>query len=79
MRKKTLLKLLQEAQELNIPDRDCRKTKQKLEKTITQTKHKNKDIIFENDTLICKECLNELKRQQIIDERVHYQKSWRMQ
>ena len=37
MRKKTLPKLLQEAKELNIPYRNCMKTKQELEKAIIET------------------------------------------
>ena len=61
MRKKTLSKLLQETKELNIPRRNCMKTKQDLEKPIIERQCKYKDIIFENYTPICTESLNELK------------------
>ena len=49
------------------------KTKQGLEKAIAETQRKCKEISFGNDTPICTECLNELKKQQIIDERAHNQ------
>ena len=51
------------------------KTKQELEKEIVETQRKYKDIIFGNYTPICTECLNELKKQQIIDKRSHNQTS----
>ena len=57
-----MLKLLQEAKELNIPRRNCMKMKQELEKTIVETQQKYKDIIFGIDTPICKERLKELKK-----------------
>ena len=38
------------------------KTKQELEKAIAETQRKYKDITFRNDTPICTECLNELKK-----------------
>ena len=62
MRKKTLPKLLQEAKELNIPYRNCMKTKQELEKAIIETQRTYKYIIFGNDTPTCAECLNELQK-----------------
>ena len=49
------------------------KTKQELEKEIVEAQRNYKDIIFSNDTLSCTEYLNELKKQQIIDERVYNQ------
>ena len=57
-----------------IPRRKFMKRKQELEKTIVEPERKYKDILFGNDTPICKECLNELKKQQIIDERSRNQK-----
>ena len=70
---KTLSKLLQEAMDLNLPQ-NYMKRKQELEKAIVETQHKYKDITCRNDTRICTECLNELKKQQVIDERMHNQK-----
>ena len=52
MRKKTLSKLLQEAKELNIPCRNCMKTKQELKITKKDNIDKYKEIISENDTPI---------------------------
>ena len=49
------------------------KTKQKLEKVLVETECKYRNIIFGNDTPTCKECLNKLKRQYIIAERVYNQ------
>ena len=50
------------------------KTKQELERAIVETQRKYKNIIFENDTPIYTECLNELRKRHIINERVHNQK-----
>ena len=60
--------------ELYIPRQKYMKTKWELEKEIVETQRNYKDIIFGNDIPICKECLNELKKLQIIDERSHNQK-----
>ena len=49
------------------------KTKQDHERPITVTQRKYKYIVFRNDTHICKQCLNKLKKQQIVDWRVHNQ------
>ena len=49
------------------------KTKQEFEKAIADTQQKYKNIILGNDTPACAECLNELKKQQVIDEKVHDQ------
>ena len=48
------------------------KTKQELKKTFNETQCKYEVIIFRNDTPICTEWLNELKKQQIIDGRVRH-------
>ena len=58
----------------DIPRRNCMKTKQVLVKAIIETHSKYKDIIFGNDIPACRECLKELKKQQIKDEGVHDQK-----
>ena len=56
------------------------RTRQDLEKAIVETQHKYNDIICVNDSRICEGCLNELPKQQVINEKVHNQKSsWRIQ
>ena len=48
-----LWKILQEAKELNIPHRNCMKTKQELEKAIVDTQRMYNYNIIGNDTHIC--------------------------
>ena len=67
-------RLLEKAKELNIPRRNCMKTKQELEKTIKDTIVKYKEIIFGVDSPICIKCLDKLWKQQVIDEKVYDQK-----
>lgn len=74
MSKISLSRLLQEANEQSIPRQKHIKKKQELEKVIVETQGKYKDTIFGNDTPICKESLNELKKRKIDDERLHSQK-----
>ena len=50
------------------------KTKQELEKAIKDTIIKYKEIIFGKDSPICIKCLDELRKQQVIDEKVYDQK-----
>ena len=50
------------------------KTKEELEKAIKDTITKYKEIIFLLDNPVCKACLNELRRQQVIDKKVYDQK-----
>ena len=71
MNKTSLLEL---AKKLNIPCRNCMKTKQELEKAIKDTTTEYKDIIFGTDSPACMVCLNELRKQQVIDEKVYQQK-----
>ena len=71
MNKTSLLEL---AKKLNIPRRNCMKTKEELEKATRDTIAKYKDIIFGADTPACMTCLNELRKKQIIDEKVQDQK-----
>ena len=58
---------------LNIPRRNCMKTNEKLEKVIKDTITGYKEIIFGEDTPACMACLDELQKQQVIDEEVYDQ------
>ena len=71
MNKTSLLEL---AKKLNIPRRNCMKTKEELEEAIKDTIKVYKEIIFGSDTPVCMACLNELRKQQIIDQYVYDQK-----
>ena len=68
------ISLLGLAKKLNISRRNCMKTKEELEKAIKDTITKYKEIIFLLDNPVCKACLNELRRQQVIDKKVYDQK-----
>ena len=59
-------KLVEEAKALNIPRRNFMK-KDQLKQAIKDTVDRYKEIIFGSD-IICKDCLNELKKQRKIDE-----------
>ena len=50
------------------------KTKEELEEAIKDTIAKYKEIIFGPDSLVSMACLDELRNQQIIDEKVYDQK-----
>ena len=50
------------------------KTKEELEEAIKDTIKVYKEIIFGSDILFCMACLNELRRQQIIDQHVYDQR-----
>ena len=69
---KTLLLGL--AKKLNIPRQNCMKTKEDLEEAIKDTIPMYKKIIIGLDTSACKPCLEELRKQQIIDQKVYDQK-----
>ena len=71
MNKTSLLEL---AKKLNIPRRNCMKTKEELEEAIKDTIKRYKEIIFGSDTPTCVACLDELRKQQIIDQKVYDQK-----
>ena len=71
MNKTSLLEL---AKKLNIPRRNCMKTKEELEEAIKDTIIGYKKIIFGLDTPVCTACLDELRKQQIIDQHEHDQK-----
>ena len=59
MNKTSLLEL---AEKLNIPRRNCMKTKEELAEAIKDITTKNKEIIFGSDTPPCKACLDELQK-----------------
>ena len=65
---------LQLAKKLNKPRRNCMKTKEELEEAIKDTIKEYKEIIFGSDTPVCVACLNELRKQQTIDQDVYDQK-----
>ena len=66
MSKASLLGL---SKKLNIPRRNCLKTKEELEEATKDTIEGCKKIIFDSDTpVVCIACLDELRKQQIIDE-----------
>ena len=65
-------KLLEEAKALNIPRRNLMKADQ-LKQAIKDTVERYKELIFGSD-VICKDCLNELKKQRKIDEYTHSKK-----
>ena len=59
MNKTSLLEL---AKKLNIPRRNCMKTKEELEEAIKDTITKYKEIIFGVDSPACVACLDELRK-----------------
>ena len=65
--------LLEKAKELNIPRRKCIKTKLGLEKAIRDTIIKYKEIIG-GGSPVCIKCLDEIQKQQLIDEKLYDQK-----
>ena len=71
MNNTSLLKL---AKKLNIPRWNCMKTKEELEGAIKDTIKRYKEIIFGSDTPTCVACLDKLRKQQIIDQKVYDQK-----
>ena len=66
--------LLELAKKLNIPRRNCMETKEELEESIKDTVKGYKEIIFGSNTPVCMACLNELRKQQAIDQHVYDQK-----
>ena len=71
MNKTSLLDL---AKKLNIPRRNCMKTKEELEEAMRDSITEYKKIIFGSDTPACVACLDELRKQQVIDQKVYDQK-----
>ena len=50
------------------------KTKEELEEAIKDSIKGQKEIIFGSDTPVCMTCLNDIRKQQAIDQHVYYQK-----
>ena len=71
MNKTSLLEL---AKKLNILPRNCIKTKEELEEAIKGTITRNKEIIFGSDTTSCMACPDELRKQQIIVQKIYDQR-----
>ena len=71
MNKTSLLEL---AKKLNIPRRNCMKTKEELGEAINNTITRYKEIIFGSDTPACMTCLDKLRRQQVIDQKAYDQR-----
>ena len=71
MNKTSLLEL---AKKLNIPRRNCMKTKEELEEAIKDTIKGYKEIIFGSDTPVCMACLDELWKHQVIDQHAYDQR-----
>ena len=66
--------LLELAKKLNVPRRNCMKTKEELEEAIKDTITGCKKIIFGSDTPSCMACLEELQKQHVIDQKIYDQK-----
>ena len=67
--------LLELAKKLNIPCRNCMKTKEELEEAIKDTIETYKEIIFDSDTPVaCMACLDELRKHQAIDQHAYYKR-----
>ena len=54
------MSLLEHAKKINIPCRNCMKTKKELEEAVKDTIKKFQEIIFSPDSPICMAYLNEL-------------------
>ena len=67
MNKTSLLEL---AKKLNILRRNCKKTREELEESIKDTITKYKEIIFGSDTPVCMACLDELRKQKVINQKL---------
>ena len=50
------------------------KTKKELEEVIKENLTKYKEITFGPDSPVCMACLNELRKKQVLDEKVYDQK-----
>ena len=71
MNKTTLLEL---AKKFNIPRRNCMKTKEELEEAVKDTIKRQKEIIFGSGTPVCMACMDELRKQQAIDQHAYDQR-----
>ena len=68
------MSLLELVKKLNIPSRNFMKKKEELEEAIKDTITRYKEIIFGSDKLACMACLDELRKQQVIDQKICDQK-----
>ena len=50
------------------------KTKEELEEAIKNTIKGYKEIIFGSDTPACMACLDEVRKQKAVDQKIYYQK-----
>ena len=66
--------LLELAKKLNIPRQNGMKTREELEEAIKETITRYKEIMFGLDTYACMVFLDELQKQQIIDQKIYDQK-----
>ena len=68
------MSLLELAKKLNIPRRNCMKRKEGLEEAMKDTIKGYKEIIFGSITPVCMACLDELRKQQAIDQHMYDQR-----
>ena len=68
------MSLLEPTKKLNIPRRNCMKTKEDLEEVMKDTIKGYKEIIFGSITPVCMACLDELRKQQAIDQHMYDQR-----
>ena len=68
MKKTSLLEL---AKKFHIPRRNCMKTREEVEEEIQGTIARYKETIFGSDIPASMACLDELRKQQIIDQKVY--------
>ena len=66
--------LLELSKKLNILRRNCMKTKEELEEAMKDTITRYKEIVLSSDTPACMACLDELRRQQAIDQKIYDQR-----
>ena len=66
--------LLELAKKLNIPRRNCMKTKEELEEAIKEITTRYKNIFYVSDIHVCMACLDELRKHQVIDQYVYDQR-----
>ena len=71
MNKASLLEL---AKKVKMPRRNWMKTREELEEAIKDTITRFKEIIFGSDTRTCMACLDELRKQQVIDQKIYNQR-----
>ena len=68
------MSLLELAKKLNIPCRNCMKTKEELEEATEDTIILYEEIIFGSDTPTCMACLDEIRKQQVINQNIYDQR-----